>query len=460
MIDRVLAANTDNFTELVAAAGLSPAQDFRHCLLRGVDFAGSSLKAFDFTWTIFESCRFEGARLGGAILDHAQFPNSDPSSAADWNTPLVQLALAQEVAGRILPDKEGASGEPALHDEARSDSDSPENVDMPDPIEEMGRYALPAEAEMGALDHRDVVRWLVDEQRHPVLLLGRAGSGKTALLLSLLDELQRNPQVATYIGNSLAVRAPRSVVTKSLPAYHLYPHDDRELSRTTSTPFFVPIDIGLADKPEPVRLALLEYAGELLDRDWPGLVKLPDLVEAVLNDYPLGLSVLFLAPVAGEGSETSDSRLASLMDSYMYCRPARAEDRHLMVLTKWDAVSDATSSDAAAGSMDKAFIENILGARFPMAWRRFHRRRLGRTEKQLAVIPYSAKAWLGRARYLPGIFDDLYSKFLLNWLFHNATTGLGHEGRRSKHRALYPDVGLDHDGSRPASTIWRFLRKR
>jgi uncharacterized protein YjbI with pentapeptide repeats len=73
MIDRVLAAETDNFAELVLAAGLLPTKDFRNALLRGVDFGRCDLDAFDFTGATFEACRFEGALIAGARFEGASF---------------------------------------------------------------------------------------------------------------------------------------------------------------------------------------------------------------------------------------------------------------------------------------------------------------------------------------------------------------------------------------------------
>lgn len=83
-IDRILAARTDNFGELAIIAGLSPSRDFRHTLLRGVNFDGSNLAAFDFTGTAFQSCRFGNARLSGAKLVNVDFRDCNPEAALDW----------------------------------------------------------------------------------------------------------------------------------------------------------------------------------------------------------------------------------------------------------------------------------------------------------------------------------------------------------------------------------------
>jgi rod shape-determining protein MreB len=84
-IDRVLAATTENFVELVHIAGLSPANDFRYKHLRGIDFGSSELVAFDFTGTIFDACKFEAASFKGATLDEVEFRNCDPRTSVDWH---------------------------------------------------------------------------------------------------------------------------------------------------------------------------------------------------------------------------------------------------------------------------------------------------------------------------------------------------------------------------------------
>ena len=91
-IDRILAADTEDFVELVRVAGLSPAEDFRGTLLRGVDFGQCDLQSFDFTGSIFESCSFRGARISGADFAGAAFTDCDPAEALDWTPPVTEKA--------------------------------------------------------------------------------------------------------------------------------------------------------------------------------------------------------------------------------------------------------------------------------------------------------------------------------------------------------------------------------
>ena len=59
--DDVMKADTDSFVELVALAGLSPAEDFRNVNLEGISFGTADLRKY----------RFEGSILDGADLSAA-----------------------------------------------------------------------------------------------------------------------------------------------------------------------------------------------------------------------------------------------------------------------------------------------------------------------------------------------------------------------------------------------------
>jgi hypothetical protein len=72
------------FDALARIAGLRPEADFRHMVLREVDFLGSNLDGFDFTGCRFKRCSFVGARIGTALLHGSDFEETDPSEALDW----------------------------------------------------------------------------------------------------------------------------------------------------------------------------------------------------------------------------------------------------------------------------------------------------------------------------------------------------------------------------------------
>ena len=94
-IDRVLRATTDNFVELVRISGLSPARDFRYKHLRRIDFDGSDLSSFDFTGTIFDTCKFKAAAFKGAALKGVEFRNCNPGQSLDWH--LIDQRLPDRV---------------------------------------------------------------------------------------------------------------------------------------------------------------------------------------------------------------------------------------------------------------------------------------------------------------------------------------------------------------------------
>ena len=83
-VRQVLAANTDDFLELAAMAGLDPAIDFRYANLSGIDFCGADLSGYDLTGAHLENCEFVGARIARAKITIDESNILLLSRAADW----------------------------------------------------------------------------------------------------------------------------------------------------------------------------------------------------------------------------------------------------------------------------------------------------------------------------------------------------------------------------------------
>ncbi|MGB3267040.1 MAG: pentapeptide repeat-containing protein [Microcoleus sp.] len=92
MVDRIISAETDNFTELAKIANLNPARDFAGANLRGttlnaVDFSsaklqganfrGANLSDADFSDANLQNAKFGGADLSGAFLGNADLSRAD-----------------------------------------------------------------------------------------------------------------------------------------------------------------------------------------------------------------------------------------------------------------------------------------------------------------------------------------------------------------------------------------------
>jgi Pentapeptide repeats (8 copies) len=97
MVDRIIAAKTDNFAELAKIANLNPAQDFAGANLRGtslstVDFSnakldranfrGADLSDADLSDANLQKAKFSGADLSGAFLGNADLKGADLHKAS------------------------------------------------------------------------------------------------------------------------------------------------------------------------------------------------------------------------------------------------------------------------------------------------------------------------------------------------------------------------------------------
>ncbi|WP_293335780.1 pentapeptide repeat-containing protein [Microcoleus sp. CAWBG58] len=101
MVDRIIAAETDDFVELATIANLNPAMDFAGGSLRGtslsaVDFSSANLPAANFRGANlndadFSDANLQNAKFGGADLSGAFLGNADLSGADLYR---ASLALA------------------------------------------------------------------------------------------------------------------------------------------------------------------------------------------------------------------------------------------------------------------------------------------------------------------------------------------------------------------------------
>jgi formylglycine-generating enzyme required for sulfatase activity len=91
-MQKVLAADTDDFVELLRLTGLDPQRHLRLSDWSGVDFTGADLRGFDFSGANLVGCSFNGALIEGAHFDQAEIDQAlsdrdkrtDLRRAKDW----------------------------------------------------------------------------------------------------------------------------------------------------------------------------------------------------------------------------------------------------------------------------------------------------------------------------------------------------------------------------------------
>lgn len=298
-----------------------------------------------------------------------------------------------------------------------------------------GRRDLPAPIRRPV----SIAEALLESGRHPVIVFGGVASGKTMMLVSLIEALNRSASVDVHLGDPILPRGdPRSHQMHQWARYYFESHSQSmargELLPTTQidSPTFIPIDIVQINNPAPVRLALLEGRGEwympvvgspaTTFRDF-----MPDLAD-VIEKYPDGLSVIWMAPSClfelDEGTEESDFALVGALAEYRRRRGrAMSLDSHLFLLAKWDCLSSPLTGENF-GTVEDDIVRSTLDARYPNAWPRYQGLALGSAGQRFFMQYVSAYVVENLVRFPPARHRasfDRYPRTLLNWLYGNAT---------------------------------------
>ena len=200
------------------------------------------------------------------------------------------------------------------------------------------------------------------EGYHPVVVFGNAASGKTSLLLSLLAYIKTVPSldcgfilgdpvldVDTEYGNYLKILADQFFGRRTQDFI-----EGRASPKTNiDYPFVIPLILRPRGRPE-FRVAFVESNGEWYrpnrddDRLFPAL---KTQLEDFLRSYQKGVSFLHLIPYTQTAVRMSGSSkiqdkeqiaeaslaIAGALTAYETVRLDKSRDRHLMLVTKWDA---------------------------------------------------------------------------------------------------------------------------
>lgn len=228
---------------------------------------------------------------------------------------------------------------------------------------------------------RELAHAMQEEGYHPVVLFGTNNSGKTSILMSLFATLSVDPQLETGLSLCDPILGTRTDIAKYLhkEARHTFEIKTEaflageKIPKTSTTlPFFIPVEFRPPDGRAAVKFAFLESNGEWyrpLISDGTSLSDTeqlyPDLrkeIEDFIASYQQGMTFIYAAPVtqgevytqADKTFDTDEIRYASMairgvLKSYDSIRAnGRTNDKHLMLVTKWDAMS-ARDADRAAG---------------------------------------------------------------------------------------------------------------
>lgn len=236
---------------------------------------------------------------------------------------------------------------------------------------------------------------------HPVVLFGTSASGKTSLLLSLLAFLKSRPDLDTGLflcpsllgaGNAYGqtihadARALFEVLTQAFIRGEKIP------ATRSLLPFFVPVEIRPKNR-VAVRFAFLESDGEWYrpdTKDGETLAGKRTLfkewrreIEEFVSAYREPITFIYLAPytqIDGDADRVVDREqvasaglaIEGVVQAYDQVRgDQRHSDRHLLLVTKWDARQTKVPLGSEVLDEDLDALEDLLNGRYNQAYAAF-----------------------------------------------------------------------------------------
>jgi hypothetical protein len=246
----------------------------------------------------------------------------------------------------------------------------------------------------------DLARVMQEEGYHPVVIFGTNNSGKTSILMSLFSTIMTEPSLKTGLSLCDPILGASNPVGARL-------HEDAEhtfnvktqaflaqekIPRTTvELPFFIPVEFRPGDGKTPVKFAFLESNGEWYrplisdgtrigdsERLFPAL---RSEIENFIANFQNGMTFIYVAPVTqievyAKPDQLNDEReigyaslaIKGVLQSYDRIRAnGRSRDRHMLLLSKWDANSRRAADRAEGISASPGEIIEFCHKRYAQA---------------------------------------------------------------------------------------------
>jgi len=301
----------------------------------------------------------------------------------------------------------------------------------------------------------DLARSLQDGGYYPVVLVGTNYSGKTSLLLSLFSTLVSDPHLSVGItlcepilgtagiGKQLHDEAIHTFEIKT----QAFIWGEKISATKIQLPYFIPVELRPEGKPI-VRFAFLESNGEwyrpLNERNQP-IANLQTLypalraeIEEFIASYQGGITFLYLLPytqaevysihdsvVDAEEVQSAALAINGVLRAYDSIRANhRSDDRHLMLVTKWDARSARDPNRAEGIREDDDAVHEFCAAKYGQALATFQGLNLNPDQRKLNA--YCAGIINERGLLQLRRDDDVrsavlaYPMRLWTWLYGNA----------------------------------------
>tara|TARA_R110002124_G_scaffold101462_6_gene249065 strand:+ start:28129 stop:29346 length:1218 start_codon:yes stop_codon:yes gene_type:complete len=250
----------------------------------------------------------------------------------------------------------------------------------------------------------DLSRMMEEQGYHPVILFGTNNSGKTSILMSLFATIASEPILDTGLSLCDPLLGSRTSIAKHLhkEAEHSFEVKTQaflageKIDKTsTNFPFFIPVEFRPPDGRPPVKFAFLESNGEWYrpeNSDGRALSEVERLypalrgeIESFISSFQGGITFIYTAPVtqtyvyaAADNSHDSkeigyaELAIKGVLQTYDRIRAnGRSQDKHLMLVTKWDALSVGEPDRASGIEEDPNEVASFCYKRYGQAMTAF-----------------------------------------------------------------------------------------
>lgn len=334
------------------------------------------------------------------------------------------------------------AGAPDLTAErAPSGSDTPTPVPVPPSVSEAD--ALRDDPESGQV----LAQHMMEAGYQPVILFGNAASGKTSLILLLLATIRTDATLdaGLFLGEPILDTSKRYgayLAEQASPFFGLKTQQFIEGTAAPRTvidlPFIIPLIFRPSGKPE-ARVALMESNGEWYRADRQANKFFPPLrrqVEDFLRHYAGGILFIHLLPYTQRqqyaadvgGNDAAELEEASLavsgaLQAYEAVRIDKSADRHLLLVTKWDAHRPVGVDPVDALLDHPDDVAQVIASRYAQAWSAF--KGLALRPDQMGLNGYCAGQISGGNVIRAGAGDDRgeairrYPKGLWRWIYRH-----------------------------------------
>lgn len=324
---------------------------------------------------------------------------------------------------------------------------------------------------------------LEDTNRHPVLIFGAGASGKSSLILSLINALNIAEEVNVVFADNEPIfddsygdfQKQRHAIARQFYDWGIY----RWTAGQPPLPnigerFFIPIDIQPRNSLlPPVKFAILDGRGEDYgpntqmdaEQGMVGDIRRPlgEEIKQLLQEFSHEITIIYVAPFSQHGAASEDTidanaGLRHAIQEYSAARvqALRANDSHLFLFTKWDEHAPPLMKGDLFAEPSSLDVADQLRIRYEGAWGQFCGLPVGGPARDRRVfMQYSAGYFINdRLHPPPDLVEETFRRYprtVANWLYSRAARSSLRQ--RQLDADLPQDIFLDVRLERPRKSL-------